>query len=62
MFDILIKNGYVIDGTGTPWFRSDIGINNGKIVKVSRVPLEAGERIINAKSLVVAPGFIDTQI
>jgi len=36
-FDLLIKNGKIIDGTGNPWFKRDIGIKNGKIVEVGRI-------------------------
>jgi N-acyl-D-amino-acid deacylase len=60
MFDILIKNGRVVDGAGNPWFKADVGIEDGKIAEVSRVPLEEGKRVIDAEGLVVAPGFIDT--
>ena len=59
MFDILIKNGRVVDGTGNPWFKADVGIENGKIAKVSKAPLKEGERVLDAKGLVVTPGFID---
>jgi len=60
MFDIVIKNGNVVDGAGTPWFKANIGVKDGKIIEVSRTPLEAGDRNIEAEGLVVAPGFIDT--
>jgi N-acyl-D-aspartate/D-glutamate deacylase len=59
MFDILIRNGRVVDGTGNPWFKADVGIENGKIALVSRAPLKRGERVIDARGLVVTPGFID---
>lgn len=59
MFDILIKNGRVIDGTGNPWFRADVGIQGDRIVRVApRLETEA-KRVITADDLVVAPGFID---
>lgn len=60
MFDIIVKNGRVVDGTSNPWFKADIGVNGDKITEISRVPLESGEMIIDAKGLVVTPGFIDT--
>jgi N-acyl-D-amino-acid deacylase len=52
--DILIRNGTVVDGTGAPARRGDIGIRDGKIVEPG-----AAKRTINAEGLVVAPGFID---
>jgi len=58
-FDLVIKNGFVIDGTGNPWFRADIGISGGKIVKASRLGTVKAEKFIDAKELVVSPGFID---
>lgn len=57
MYDIVIKNGKIIDGTGNPWYNSDIGIKNGKITKIG-VHL-TGEKEIDATNLVVCPGFID---
>ncbi|MFZ5972061.1 MAG: N-acyl-D-amino-acid deacylase family protein [Bacteroidota bacterium] len=57
-FDILIKNGKIVDGTGNSWYYGDIGIANGKIVAVGRLQGEA-QRTIDAKGLIVAPGFVD---
>jgi len=59
VLDVLIKNGLVVDGAGNPWFRADIGIKEGRIVKVSRTISEEADRVINADGLIVAPGFID---
>ena len=59
MFDLLIKNGLLIDGAGNPWFNADLGISNGKVVEISRRINAKAERIIDAKGLVVSPGFID---
>lgn len=60
MFDVMIKNGQVIDGTGNPWFKADIGIENGKIECISRyIDPSSAEKIINADGLTVSPGFID---
>lgn len=56
--DVLIKNGYVIDGTGAPWFKADVGIMDGRIAEIGTIS-ESGGRIIDAKGLVVCPGFID---
>jgi N-acyl-D-amino-acid deacylase len=42
VFDIVIKNGRIIDGTGNPWFRANVGVKDGKIVRISRVDISAG--------------------
>jgi len=57
-FDLIIENGNIIDGTGNPWFKADIGINQGKIEKIGFIK-ENGQKIINAEGMVVSPGFID---
>lgn len=58
-YDILIKNGFVVDGAGNPWFRGDVGVRDEKIVNVGRLTSENAEIVIDAKGLVVSPGFID---
>ncbi|MES2897792.1 MAG: amidohydrolase family protein [Pseudomonadota bacterium] len=58
MYDIVIRNGLVVDGTGEPGFRADVAIRDGKIVEVGTVAGE-GRREIDAAGRVVAPGFID---
>lgn len=61
--DILIKNGEVIDGSGKkPRFKSDVGITNGKITDLDTdIPEYKAKTVIDAKGLVVAPGFVDIQ-
>ena len=59
MFDIIIKNGCVVDGTGNPWFKTDVGIKEGKIQKIGTIDTSDGETVISAEGLVVSPGFID---
>jgi N-acyl-D-aspartate/D-glutamate deacylase len=58
MYDLVIRNGRVIDGAGNPWIRANVAIEGDRIAKVSRREMEA-TRAIDAGGLVVAPGFID---
>lgn len=58
-FDILIKGARVFDGTGNPAFPADIGVRDGRIVAVGRLPGAAAARVIDAAGKFVAPGFID---
>ncbi len=57
-YDLVIKNGTVVDGTGAPRFRADIGIKDGLIVEVGKVA-GSSARTIDAADLIVAPGFVD---
>lgn len=57
-YDLVIRNGKIVDGTGNPWFRADLAIRGDRIVALGRVT-GAGAREIDARDLVVAPGFID---
>jgi N-acyl-D-amino-acid deacylase len=58
-FDLIVRNGRVVDGTGNPWFVADVGITGDTIAAV-RPRLEAGgTRIIDAQGMVVSPGFVD---
>ena len=58
-YDILIRNGRVLDGTGNPDFRADIAINDDRIVAMGRLRDATADRIIEAEGLFVVPGFID---
>jgi N-acyl-D-amino-acid deacylase len=59
MFDLMVRNGHVVDGTGSPWFKADLGIKDGKIVRVGSFGSAGADKIIDATGLVVSPGFID---
>lgn len=59
-YDLVIVNGLVIDGSGNPWFRADIGIRGEKIVAIKdRIEAKKARKVIEASGLIVAPGFID---
>src|SRR5205085_7137569 len=58
-YDLLIRNGTIVDGTGNPWYRGDVAVRGDRIVAVGRAPVGTAKREIDAKGLVVAPGFID---
>ena len=59
IFDIVIKNGMIVDGARSPRFRGDIGIKDGVITKIGSIHDVDAERIIDASGLIVAPGIID---
>src|SRR5229473_7977756 len=58
-FDLVITNGRIIDGTGSPWYSGDIGIRDGKIVSIGNLSSAQRARTIEARGKIVAPGFID---
>ncbi len=58
-FDLVITNGHIIDGTGSPWYSGDIGIRGGKIAAIGILKDAPRSRTIDAAGKVVAPGFID---
>ena len=58
MFDVVIRNGLVVDGTGSPGRLADVAVRDGRIVAIGEVP-DKGDREIDAEGLVVAPGFVD---
>jgi N-acyl-D-amino-acid deacylase len=58
-FDVLIRNGRVLDGSGNPWRRADIGIRGDRIAAVGRLAGAQAATVIDARDRIVAPGFID---
>lgn len=58
-FDLLIKSGRVVDGTGAPWYSADIGVRNGKIAAIGHLDSGLAKETLDAEGLVVSPGFID---
>jgi N-acyl-D-amino-acid deacylase len=58
-YDLVILNGHIIDGTGSPWYAGDIGIRNGRITAIGNLSGVRAKQVIDAAGRVVAPGFID---
>src|SRR6478672_3269870 len=58
-FDLLITNGHIIDGTGAPWYQGDVAIRGGKIAAIGHLAGAPAKRTVDARGMVVAPGFID---
>src|SRR5208282_3058400 len=58
-FDLIIANGRIIDGTGSPWYAADVGIRAGRIAAIGKLDNARATRRIDAGGRVVAPGFID---
>lgn len=59
MLDLVVKSGFVVDGTGNVWFKADVGIKDGRITKVGNLSNARAERVLDVAGLVVCPGFID---
>jgi dihydroorotase/N-acyl-D-amino-acid deacylase len=58
-FDVVIANGHIIDGTGSPWYSGDVGIRAGHVTAIGNLSASSRRRTIDANGKVVAPGFID---
>jgi dihydroorotase/N-acyl-D-amino-acid deacylase len=59
VYDIIIMNGRIVDGSGNPWYYGDVAIRGDRIAKVGRIGPSRARRRINARGMIVAPGFID---
>jgi N-acyl-D-amino-acid deacylase len=58
-FDVVIKDGVIVDGTGAPRYRNDIAIRNGRVTEIGKIDASRGAKVIEADGYIVAPGFID---
>lgn len=58
-YDVIIRGGHILDGTGNPWYAADIGIRSDKIVAIGKLDGATAKQTINATGKIVAPGFID---
>src|SRR5678816_2488522 len=58
-YDFIIRNGHIVDGTGSPWYAADVAVKDGHIVAIGRLTDAKAARTIDARGMVVAPGFID---
>src|SRR2546426_201848 len=58
-FDLVIINGHIIDGTGSPWYSGEVGIRAGRIAAIGNLSDTPRTRTIDAQGKIVAPGFID---
>ena len=58
-YDVLIRHGHILDGTGNPWYAADIAIQGDRIAAIGPLESAQAKRIIDASGLVVSPGFID---
>ena len=58
-YDIVIRGGHIIDGTGSPWYAGDIGIRAGRIAAIGNLSQARAKQVMDARGRVVAPGFID---
>ena len=58
-FDVIIKNGQVLDGSGGPWYAADVGIRGDRIATIGNLQDAKAAKVIDATGRIVAPGFID---
>src|SRR5215469_13586266 len=58
-YDLIIKDGHIMDGTGSPWYAADLAIKDGRIAAIGDLKSAKAKRVIDAKGMLVTPGFID---
>src|SRR5437879_2890492 len=58
-YDVIIRNGRIIDGSGNPWVSGDVAIRGDRIVAIGKLPQAEAGQVIDASGMVVSPGFID---
>ena len=59
MFDIVIRNGRIVDGSGNPWYYGDVGVRGDRIEAIDDLSAATATRVINARGKIVCPGFMD---
>lgn len=62
MFDVIIRGGCVVDGTGLPWFHADVAVSSGKIAAVGALREAKAKTVFDAKGKIVCPGFVDAHV
>ena len=61
-YDLIIRNGTIVDGTRTPRYQSDLAVKDGKIAKIGGLKTATADKVLDANGLIVAPGFSSTFI
>src|SRR5687768_8304613 len=58
-YDLVLRNGRIVDGSGSPWYKADVAIRGNTIVRIAPSIMEPATRVIDVRGQVIAPGFID---